>query len=60
MVICYKKMGIKLLLKNEFIGCHGRRIFIGLPKSTLLQVPLTIQNTSQVNSCDNNMNFYQT
>jgi hypothetical protein len=45
-------------MKNEFFGGPGKRIFIGLPKSTLLQVTLTIQHPSKVNISDNNLNFY--
>jgi len=46
-----------LLMKNEIFGCHGKRIFIGLPKSTLLQVTLTIQRSSKINISDNTFNF---
>jgi hypothetical protein len=44
-----------LLMKKEFFGCHGRRVFILLEESTLLQISLTIQRSSKVNISDNNL-----
>jgi hypothetical protein len=46
-----------LLMKKEFFVCHGRRVFIVLEESTLLQVSLTIQRASKVNISDNTLNF---
>ena len=48
-----------LLLLYIKIKIGGRiRNYISFTESILLQVSLTIQGPSKVNSCDNNLNYY--